>query len=303
MGKPGSQKKGASSRKGARGATKKTIAKKAKTPAKPRSQGASKKTTTQRAKTQAKPRSQGASKKNTTQKAKTQAKPKSQGASKKNTTQKAKTQAKPKSQGASKTTSSRPPAKPRNQGAPKKTTTQRAQPQAIPSMLVVQAPAAPVVQQNVQNVNFNTPGNALPRELYREEGPAPKRPRVSPTATPELRRPGNELAHEAYEEDSPAPKRRKTVRDGTPSDDELEKLANEIPDWKKLGRRLGIKDSKLTSIERDYTGTTEQAYQMLKHWKESKASEATYNVLFEALSDKERVSRTDLAEKYCCQTR
>ncbi|XP_078346283.1 uncharacterized protein LOC144631671 isoform X2 [Oculina patagonica] len=329
MGKPGSQKRGqVLAIKGARGASMKTSSTQTEPPAKPknqgaskisgtwrrakpRSQGASKKTSSTQTKPPAKPRSQGASKKTTT---KPQAKPRNQGSSKKTSTKKAQPQAKQSIKGASKKTTTKPQAKPRNQGSSKKTSTKKAQPQAKQSIKdvlfdvyhTVIAPAAPaVVQRIVENVR--TRCNALPHEVNREEGPAPKRRRVTPPGPSTLlHRLGNELAREGYEEDSPAPKRRKAVREGTPSYDELEKLANEIPsDWKKLGRRLGIKEAKLTAIERENNyETSEQAYRMLRHWKQSKACEATYNELFEALSNKETgVSRSDLALKYCCQKR
>ena len=91
------------------------------------------------------------------------------------------------------------------------------------------------------------------------------------------------------------------VRTGTPSSDELEKLANEITaHWKQVGRRLGIQEAKLVAFEGENKKFSEQAFQMLEHWKESKALDATYQLLFEALSDNETVSRSDLAEKYCC---
>lgn len=91
------------------------------------------------------------------------------------------------------------------------------------------------------------------------------------------------------------------VRVGTPSSEELQRLANEImPCWKKLGRRLGIEDARITAFERQNPHDLyEQAYQMLCHWKQSGGERsATYKILYEALSD-ELVGQRTLAEKYC----
>ncbi len=89
---------------------------------------------------------------------------------------------------------------------------------------------------------------------------------------------------------------------GTPNDSDLEKLANEITScWKKLGRALGIPDARITTFERENSyDISEQAYKMLRHWRSSNGSAATYKVLFEALCD-DRVSQRELAETYCCQ--
>ena len=92
------------------------------------------------------------------------------------------------------------------------------------------------------------------------------------------------------------------VRDGTPSYNELSRLAHEIPsEWKNLGGLLGISNARITAFERqNQYDIFEQAYKMLQHWKQSKARRATYKVLFDALSD-ELVDRGDLAVKYCCK--
>ncbi len=90
---------------------------------------------------------------------------------------------------------------------------------------------------------------------------------------------------------------------GKPSNGDLERLANKIiPCWKKLGRALDIDDAKITALERDHSSDiTEQAYKMLLHWKQSKGSDANYEVLFEALCD-DRVSQRELAEEFCQKT-
>lgn len=88
------------------------------------------------------------------------------------------------------------------------------------------------------------------------------------------------------------------VRDGTPTDDELEELGNEIVHWEKLGRRLNISEPKLAEICQARDQLSEKAYYMLKHWKQEKGCAATYQALCGALKHK-LVQRQDLAEQFC----
>jgi len=89
------------------------------------------------------------------------------------------------------------------------------------------------------------------------------------------------------------------VKHGTPTDDELEKLGVEIAqDWIKLGRRLGITDAKLEGIGQRHDQLSEKGYQMLKHWRQEKGSDATYQALCDGLLD-DLVQRRNLAEKFC----
>ncbi|XP_071843403.1 uncharacterized protein [Apostichopus japonicus] len=77
----------------------------------------------------------------------------------------------------------------------------------------------------------------------------------------------------------------------------LRDLSEEIQnEWKAVGRKLGLDDSKLYNLERDYTnqGHKETVYQMLLTWKRRIGSQATYRVLGEAL---EAAGRRDLQEK------
>ncbi len=68
--------------------------------------------------------------------------------------------------------------------------------------------------------------------------------------------------------------------------------------WKKLGRVLGVEEPKLAGIDHLYSDLDEKGYQMLIHWKQAQGSTATYETLWDALTDK-RVQRKDLAEKLC----
>ena len=89
------------------------------------------------------------------------------------------------------------------------------------------------------------------------------------------------------------------VKDGTPTDEDLEKLGDKIVEkWKKLGRRLDVTDAKLLEIGQAHDQISEAAYYMLKHWKQEKGSAATYHALCGALKH-ELVQRKDLAEQVC----
>ena len=68
--------------------------------------------------------------------------------------------------------------------------------------------------------------------------------------------------------------------------------------WQTLGRRLGIKDSKLEGIDQLHKHLSEKGYQVLKLWKQKEGSAtATYETLCDALKS---VERKDLAEQFCC---
>ncbi|KAL9961100.1 hypothetical protein ACROYT_G029984 [Oculina patagonica] len=90
-----------------------------------------------------------------------------------------------------------------------------------------------------------------------------------------------------------------SIKHGTPTDEQLEELGEEIAaNWKKLGRRLGIGDPKLQEIHEAHDQLSERGYDMLKHWKQDKGSAATYQALCDALTHK-LVQRQDLAEQFC----
>ena len=96
-----------------------------------------------------------------------------------------------------------------------------------------------------------------------------------------------------------------SVKEGSPSEGELEELGNDIhakrKSWVKLARRLGIEESKIIAIDANEEELSEKAYKMLLQWKQANGRRATYEVLFEAL-DHKLVDRIDLAIKYCCET-
>ena len=90
------------------------------------------------------------------------------------------------------------------------------------------------------------------------------------------------------------------AKPGKPSNDELEELSHKLGDkWNKLGRRLGFEQAALTGFHKENESFVEKAYRMLMAWKGREGSNATYQVLYDALCH-EFVGLRDLAEKFCC---
>lgn len=96
----------------------------------------------------------------------------------------------------------------------------------------------------------------------------------------------------------------KKVKIGNPSKDVLQHLAYDIhteeDSWKRLADRLKINTPKITAIDSENKGLFQKAHSMLLHWKQANGSDATYQVLFDALTDR-LVSCRELAEEYCCE--
>ncbi len=92
-----------------------------------------------------------------------------------------------------------------------------------------------------------------------------------------------------------------TVKEGTPTDEDMQRLAKEIPkDWRNLGRRLlENNEAALDAIDKNNEDCYEKAYSMLLKWKRGKGSGATFRVLHDALCH-DLVNRKDLAEQCCC---
>ena len=89
------------------------------------------------------------------------------------------------------------------------------------------------------------------------------------------------------------------VKEGIPSNDELEDLSVKVNDWEKLGRRLEFTPAELTALHQDKGKWSEKAFAMLLEWKQRKGSDATYRCLYDALCHK-LINRKDLAEEFCC---
>ena len=86
------------------------------------------------------------------------------------------------------------------------------------------------------------------------------------------------------------------VKQGVPSDEDLEWLSQKLKKWKTLGRRLKIEEVRLTMIDDENTELFKKIYKMLLHWKERNGSTTTYTILHDALCHP-LVNRTDLAEQ------
>ena len=87
-----------------------------------------------------------------------------------------------------------------------------------------------------------------------------------------------------------------SVKQGVPSDEELEQLSLQLENWEELGRRLKIEEKTLATINDDYREKRKKIRRMLRHWKERDGSTATYKVLHDALCH-QFVNRRDLAER------
>ena len=93
------------------------------------------------------------------------------------------------------------------------------------------------------------------------------------------------------------------VKDGEPSDEELEYLSRKLAEkWKTLGRRLGFDEADIDDFGQANKKLKEKAYKMLLAWKQKVGSEATYKVLYDTLCH-ELVECKHLAEQYCCDKR
>ena len=89
------------------------------------------------------------------------------------------------------------------------------------------------------------------------------------------------------------------VKEGSPTDDVLERLSTKISDdWRKLGRRLSFHEAQLQELDNSREQISEKAYAMLLAWKQRDGSGATYIILNQALCD-DLVNRRDLAQEFC----
>ena len=90
-------------------------------------------------------------------------------------------------------------------------------------------------------------------------------------------------------------------KEGIPTEGVLQYLSKRVldPDWKRLGRQLNFHEADLQEFDNSHGQISEKAYAMLLKWKQRGGSDATYNVLYQALCDK-YVGRKDLAQEFCC---
>ena len=89
------------------------------------------------------------------------------------------------------------------------------------------------------------------------------------------------------------------IRDGSPEQDQLELLSKKLgTKWEAVARRLKFEAEEITAFDEENRRLPDKAFKMLCEWKSRDGTEATYKVLYKALSDK-LVQRKDLAEKFC----
>lgn len=70
--------------------------------------------------------------------------------------------------------------------------------------------------------------------------------------------------------------------------------------WENLGRRLGFAQPKIDALHKENERLFDKAHRMLLSWKERDGSDATNQVLCDALCHK-LVKLKILAEEFCCQ--
>ena len=69
--------------------------------------------------------------------------------------------------------------------------------------------------------------------------------------------------------------------------------------WKFIGRRLGVSDSTIESIDKENIKDTEEAfYQMMQRWKKSQGKAATYEKLIDCLKKEKLMDAADMVKKY-----
>ena len=90
------------------------------------------------------------------------------------------------------------------------------------------------------------------------------------------------------------------IKQGQPTDNELELLSRKLEEWKPLGRQLGFEGGDLTAVHKDNEEWSSKIFEMLKKWRQWKGKDATYGALYHALCYA-TVGRTDLAQTFCCQ--
>ncbi|XP_068718549.1 uncharacterized protein [Montipora capricornis] len=90
-----------------------------------------------------------------------------------------------------------------------------------------------------------------------------------------------------------------SFKTGIPLSDDVLLIANELgSSWKMVGRALNVPDGVLEQIEEDEPKLFEKCYSVLRTWKETFSSDATYQCLARALQHP-LVKRPNLAVKYC----
>ena len=93
------------------------------------------------------------------------------------------------------------------------------------------------------------------------------------------------------------------IKHGVVATDELESLSVGLgTSWEALARRLGFSSAEIEGFDHAGVKHRDKAYGMLMRWKKRKGSQATYQVLYSALSHK-YVQLRELAERVCIDAR
>ena len=87
------------------------------------------------------------------------------------------------------------------------------------------------------------------------------------------------------------------VKEGIPSNEDLERLSKKVVTWKRLGRRLKSEEAELTALGTDNEERSEKAFAMLMKLKRQKGSKGTYRCLYDALCH-DLVNWKDLTEEF-----
>ena len=86
---------------------------------------------------------------------------------------------------------------------------------------------------------------------------------------------------------------------GQPGEDEVLRLSQEfVINWRSLGMMAGLTDLTLNKIDKAYRGESDKTYFVLRKWKESLGSGASYRALA-LLLNMAFTNRHDLVETYC----
>ena len=76
------------------------------------------------------------------------------------------------------------------------------------------------------------------------------------------------------------------------------KNSDAAKEWKNIGRRLGVDDSEIDSIENKENELDEAFYQMIRKWRSKAGKNATFDVLIEALREEKLNACVSTVESY-----
>ena len=90
-----------------------------------------------------------------------------------------------------------------------------------------------------------------------------------------------------------------SIKSGAVDNDDIEGLSEKLGNsWEKLARRLKFNEAEITGFHKENEEYAKKPLKMLQKWKAQHHSDATYEVLYQALTHK-FVARKDLANEFC----